>query len=279
VRKVTQLNRGKRAAGVVGISKLNDKQRVWLADNFKITSKARPVLRVMIPKPKGGHRLLGIPTMYDRALQALFVMALESKFEATFEGNSYGFGPGRSPIDAMKQIQLCLKQADKFVLDADISKCFDKINHKKLLVLIGYKGKVRNQIRSWFESGNIFEGMFESSDAGTSQGEVISPLLSNIALDNIEKKIGEWAETLRLSRPNGKFIANKTERRRSVMFGRYADDFVVMNHDLNVIQECKGIISKFLAEKGLELCDVKTKIVHTRIPFDLSKNSERNFPC
>jgi RNA-directed DNA polymerase len=145
----------------------------------------------MIPKSKGGHRPLGIPTMYDRALQTLFVMTLEPQFVATFEGNSYGFRPGRSQIYAMKQIQLCLQQADKFVLDTDISKCFDKINQSKLLVLIGHKGKIRNQIWSWLESGNIFESIFESSDEETPQEEVISPLLSNIALDGIEKKIGD----------------------------------------------------------------------------------------
>jgi RNA-directed DNA polymerase len=97
---------------------------------------------------------------------------------------------------------------------------------------------------------------------------VISPLLSNIALNNIEKKIGDWAETHRLSRPNNKLINNKTERCKSVMFIRYADDFVIMNRDLNIIQECKRIISKFLAERGLELSVAKTKIVHTRIPFE-----------
>lgn len=170
VRKVTQLNRGKKTAGSDGIKNLNEKQRVWLADNLRIKGKAHPVRRVMIPKPNGEFRPLGIPTLYDRVLQALFVMALDQEFEAVFEGNSYGFRSGRSPIDAMKQIQLCLQQADRFVLDADISKCFDKIDHKKLLNLIGHKGKVRNQIRAWLESGNIFEGTFEHTVSGTPQG-------------------------------------------------------------------------------------------------------------
>ena len=95
VRKVTKLNRGKKTAGVDGINNLDEKQRVLLVDNLRITGKAHPVRRVMIPKPRGGSRPLGIPTMYDRALQALFVMALEPEFEATFEENSYGFRSGR----------------------------------------------------------------------------------------------------------------------------------------------------------------------------------------
>lgn len=271
VRKVMQLNRGKKTAGVDGVSNLNEKQRVWLVDNLKITGKAHPVCRVMIPKPKGGHRPLGIPTMYDRALQALFVMALEPEFEATFEGNNYGFRPGRSQIDAMKQIKQCLQQADKFVLDADISKCFDKINHDKLLDLIGHKRKIRNQIRALFESGNIFEGIFESSDAGTLKGGVISPLLSDIALNGIEERIGDWVETQHILRLNGKPVDSRKNKRKSTNFIRYADDFVVMHRNLDIVQNCKEIINKFLAERGLELSEAKTKIVHTRIFFENNK--------
>jgi RNA-directed DNA polymerase len=96
---------------------------------------------------------------------------------------------------------------------------------------------------------------------------VISPLLSNIALNGIEKVIGDWAENQRLYRPNGKLIDSKKDRRKSVIFVRFADDFRVMNHDFSVIEKCKEIIGKFLAERGLEFSEAKTKIVHTRIPY------------
>jgi RNA-directed DNA polymerase len=271
VRKVSQLNRGKNTAGMDNKKKLNEKDRVKLTNDLIIKGTAIPVRRAMVPKPNGELRPLGIPAMYDRALQALFVMALEPEFEANFEANSYGFRPGRSPIDAMKQIQLCCQQAEKFVLAADIAKCFDRIDHDKLLELSGQKGKVRRQIEAWLNSGNIFEGIFETTEAGTPQGGVISPLLSNIALDGMEKIIGDWAKNQKLLRPNGNPIDSKKARRKAIHFIRYADDLVIMHRDLDVVKSCRVILNKFLAERGLALSEAKTKIVHTRLPFELNK--------
>lgn len=267
VRKVTQLNRGKKTAGVDGVKKLNNEERVKLVNDLKITGKASPVRRIMVPKPNGEKRALGIPTMYDRALQTLFVMALEPEFEAIFEEHSYGFRPGRSPIDAIAQIKLCIHQGEKFVLDADIEKCFDKIDHAKLLELIGHKGKIRRQIEAWLRSGNIFEGIFYLTESGTPQGGIISPLLSNIVLNGMQKEIEDWAAEQKLYRPDGVAIDSRARRRKAVHFIRYADDFVIMHRELEVIKSCRNIVQKFLAKRGLMLSNVKTRIVHTRLPY------------
>ena len=268
VRRVTQDNTGKKTAGVDGVKSLSPAARFELAGQLKITVKSRPTRRVWIPKlGKDEKRPLGIPTMYDRALQAVVKAALEPEWEAVFEPNSYGFRPGRSCHDAIKQIKLCIQQKAKYVLDADLAKCFDRINHEALLQKLKIKGKVRQQIKAWLKSGVIDQGAFTATSEGTPQGGVISPLLANIALHGLENRLIEYAESL---------PGRKRDNRDNLGFIRYADDFVVIHKELAVVQRCREIISDWLKDIGLELKSEKTRVAHTLGP-ELSEDKEAGF--
>lgn len=138
VRRVTQDNQGKKTPGIDGIACLDPDQRCLLVQELSLERRSRPVRRVWIPKPgTQEQRPLGIPTMSDRAAQALVKLALEPQWEARFESNSYGFRPGRSCHDAIEAIFNEVRYKPKFVLDADISKCFDRIGHRALLDKLG----------------------------------------------------------------------------------------------------------------------------------------------
>ena len=113
--------------------------------------------------------------MYDRALQSLVKLALEPEWEAKFEPNSYGFRPGRSCHDAIQQLFLELQKCPKYILDADIAKCFDRINHQELLKKLNTYPTLRHQIKAWLKSGVMDNGVFEETETGTPQGGVISP--------------------------------------------------------------------------------------------------------
>jgi RNA-directed DNA polymerase len=231
---------------------------------------------VWIPKPgRDEKRPLGIPTMYDRALQAVVKAALEPEWEAIFEPNSHGFRPGRSCHDAIWQIKNAIQQKAKFVLDADIAKCFDCINHERLLQKLKIKGKVRQQIKAWLKSGVIDQGAFTTTSEGTPQGGVISPLLANIALHGLESHIKSFAETLNLRYPNGEKMS-KRDRANSLSLIRYADDFVVLHEDKTVIQRCQDIISEWLKGIGLELKPEKTRLTHT-LESELSEDGKAGF--
>ncbi len=173
VRRVTQENQGKKTAGVDGIKSLTPKQRLEMVDTLEIKASKLPTRRVWIPKPgKEEKRPLGIPVMKDRATQALLKLALEPEWEAKFEPHSYGFRPGRSTHDAVVAIHTATCQKAKYVLDADIAKCFDKINHQKLLQKLNTFPTFKRVIRDWLKSGVIDQGKLFPTKEGTPQGGV-----------------------------------------------------------------------------------------------------------
>ena len=159
VRRVSQDNQGKKTAGVDGVKSLTPKQRLALVNKLTLRTKVAPTRRVWIPKPgKNEKRPLGIPTIEDRALQKLTQLALEPEWEAIFEPNSFGFRPGRSCHDAIAEIFISIRNKPKYVFDADISKCFDCINHKKLLEKLNTFPTLRRQIRAWLKAG-VMDGL------------------------------------------------------------------------------------------------------------------------
>lgn len=260
---MTQDNLGNKTAGVDGVKSLTPSLRWEMAKNLEIDGKSDKIKRVWIPKPNSEEqRPFGIPTMRDRAKQALALLALEPEWEAKFEPNSYGFRPARSTLDAIEAIHSSINKKPKFVLDGDIRKCFDRINHEKLLEKVSTFPRMTRQLRSWLKAGIVdgSEEMFPKE--GTPQGGVIYPLLSNIALHGMENTLLEWVETIPAINPAGTTLSRRARRSRMTIV-RYADDFVILHPDLKVIEEARTRLNEWLKPMGLELHPDKTSIKHT----------------
>jgi RNA-directed DNA polymerase len=262
VRRVTQDNQGKKTAGVDGVKSLTPPQRLMLVRGLKLVPRTRPVRRVWIPKPGTQEkRGLGIPTMFERALQGLVKLALEPEWEAKFEPNSYGFRPGRSCHDAMMAIWTDINKMGKYVLDADIAKCFDRINHEALLKKLSTFPTLRQVIKAWLKAGVMEGTTLFPTEEGTPQGGPISPLLANIALHGLETAI-------RAAFPKSVKIEGKRIENWQPQIIRYADDFLVLHRDRAVIEQTREITSTWLADMGLELKPSKTRITHTLLKYE-----------
>lgn len=260
VRRVTE-NQGKRTAGV-------DRQ-LWDSPALKRAAigrlkqqrgyRAKPLRRVYIPKSNGKERPLGIPTMLDRAMQALHLLGLEPVAETTSDPNSYGFRRNRSTADAMGQIFVCTsrKASAQWVLEADIEGCFDQINHEWLVRHVPMNKTI---LRKWLKAGVVHQGRLSPTEEGTPQGGIISPTLANMALNGLE---GGLIEHL-----GARFGRSKIKGLK-VNVIRYADDFVVTGSSRELLEsEIRPWIEAFLAQRGLRLSLEKTKVVYMDEGFD-----------
>jgi RNA-directed DNA polymerase len=262
VKRVTE-NSGRRTAGV--------DREIWDTPKKKATAvralrqrgyRPKPLRRSYIPKQNGKMRPLGIPTMKDRAMQALHRLALDPIAETTADTNSYGFRSQRSTADAIEQCFniLAPKRSAIWILEGDIKSCFDQINHEWLLANIPMDKVI---LQKWLQAGFIEKSRFHPTEEGTPQGGIISPVLANMTLDGMERIL------------RARFGKKPSPK---VNFVRYADDFIITARSRELLEnEVLPVIKTFLKERGLELSSEKTKVTHIEEGFDFLGQTVRKF--
>jgi len=264
VRRVTE-NQGKKTAGVDGVTWSTPQAKSQAILSLKRHGyHPRPLKRIHIPKSNGKMRPLGIPTMKDRAMQALYLLALEPVAETTADKRSFGFRPERSTADAIEQCfkVLSKKASPLWILEGDIKGCFDNIGHDWLLTNIPTDGKI---LKKWLKAGYMENRQLFPTEAGTPQGGIISPVLANLTLDNLE--------TILLR----KYLKDKWNKQK-VNFVRYADDFIITGATQEVLNnEVRPLVEEFMAKRGLTLSPEKTKITHIDEGFDFLGQNIRKY--
>jgi RNA-directed DNA polymerase len=271
VKRVTE-NQGKKTPGVDGETWSTPKAKAEGIRGLKrVGYKPQPLRRVYIPKSDGSRRPLGIPTMKDRAMQALHLLALEPVSETTADWNSYGFRPERATRDAIGQLFVVLSRKDavQWVLEGDIKGCFDNISHRWMLENICTDTKV---LERWLKAGYVENRTLFQTNAGTPQGGIISPVLSNLVLDGLEDLLGKKFGSRKLDGHNSRVSRFK------VHFVRYADDFVITGNSKELLEtKVMPMVREFLVDRGLSLSATKTKITHISEGFDFLGQQVRKY--